>query len=747
MRKILIASALSLVIALALLSPVVLVGQQPVFRSGTQLVHVDVVVRDSKGDVVKGLTQNDFEVYEDGKPEQISTFAFEEITSTATPIETAATLASAAKALNAQVGTPAPASPAATAPAAAAALAPAAPPKALTSDDVAGHRVWVLLFDTSSMQPEDVDKTAEAAIKWVNDKMTPADLVGIASIGSTLTPLVDLTSNREKLLQALRTFTTTDGTATAAADASTMASDETAATDDSAATVDQSSQELDSFNNDVRLRGIKTICDALQPVEQRKALVYFSSGMSRNGADNQVELRSAENACKRANVAIDTVDARGLQAVAPFGSARQRSTGGTEAFSGRGVQRQFTQLAAQQETLSTLAADTGGSAFLDSNDFGQAFDQVMKAISSYYILGYSSGNTAKDGRFRNIEVRLKNTKSGYKIDRAREGYYADRDFAHTANTDRETQLQDQLYAGIPATDVPVFLTSGFFRLATRVQTPGGRGFPGGPFGGRGGGPGGGPGGRGQGGGPLVPRDDHNFYVPISITLPGSAIPPNKDKVTLDIRGFIQDERRNTIGTIKDTLTVPAMTPEQLAQHPVLYQTGMVMGPGRYTVKVVVRENSTGQMGSFETPVQVPDLSTAPVRVSSIVLSTQLVQTPPTAKKSDNPLIHDGIQILPNLTHVVSKDQHLYFYYEVYDPSGEAAPQVRTGLAFYRGRTKVFETPVVERTSIDAADRHAAIFQFDVPASEFKTGLYTCQVNIVDEVAGKFAFPRLDMYVR
>ena len=297
--------------------------------------------------------------------------------------------------------------------------------------------------------------------------------------------------------------------------------------------------------------------------------------------------------------------------------------------------------------------------------------------------------------------------------------------------------------------MPVFLTSGFFRLATRVQTPGvGRGFPGGPggaFGGRGGGPGGrgGPG----GGAPLVPRDDHNFYVPISITLPGSAIPPNKDKVTLDIRGFIQDERRNTIGTIKDTLTVPGMTPEQLASHPVLYQTGMVMGPGRYTVKVVVRENSTGQMGSFETPVLVPDLSTAPVRVSSIVLSTQLVQMPATAKKSDNPLIHDGIQILPNLTHVVSKDQHLYFYYEVYDASGDAAPQVRTGLAFYRGRTKVFETPVVERTSVDAADRHAAIFQFDVPASEFKTGLYTCQVNIVDEVAGKFAFPRLDMYVR
>ena len=60
---------------------------------------------------------------------------------------------------------------------------------------------------------------------------------------------------------------------------------------------------------------------------------------------------------------------------------------------------------------------------------------------------------------------------------------------------------------------------------------------------------------------------------------------------------------------------------------------------------------------------------------------------------------------------------------------------------------MFETPVVERTQIDAADRQAAVFQFEVPADSFKPGLYTCQVNIIDEVAGRFAFPRLEMYVR
>jgi hypothetical protein len=74
-------------------------------------------------------------------------------------------------------------------------------------------------------------------------------------------------------------------------------------------------------------------------------------------------------------------------------------------------------------------------------------------------------------------------------------------------------------------------------------------------------------------------------------------------------------------------------------------------------------------------------------------------------------------------------------------------QLRTSLAFYRGKVKVFETPVVERTKADAVDRRAAVFQFEVSGGSFRPGLYTCQVNIIDVTASRFAFPRLEMYVR
>ena len=127
---------------------------------------------------------------------------------------------------------------------------------------------------------------------------------------------------------------------------------------------------------------------------------------------------------------------------------------------------------------------------------------------------------------------------------------------------------------------------------------------------------------------------------------------------------------------------------------------MTLPPGRFSVKVVVRENTSGLMGSFEAPVVVPELKQAPLKVSSVLLSTQLQAA---KDKKDNPLIRNGEQLVPNLTHIVGKDQKMYFYYEVYDPaSTENVPDVRTSLAFYRGKVKVFETPVVERAQIDDA---------------------------------------------
>src|SRR5262249_52605747 len=156
-------------------------------------------------------------------------------------------------------------------------------------------------------------------------------------------------------------------------------------------------------------------------------------------------------------------------------------------------------------------------------------------------------NTSRDGRFRRLTVRLRN-RPGLRVE-AKTGYYADRDFAHTAKGDREFLLMEQLAAPIPATDVPVFVTAGWFRLAA-----------------------------------------DKYYVPISLAVAGTAVPvearsgaPSKDKATLDVAGFIRDERGFPVGRIRDTLTVPPAGGDGLASRQVLYQTGVTLPPGRFSL--------------------------------------------------------------------------------------------------------------------------------------------------------------------
>jgi VWFA-related protein len=695
-RRRLIVVALSL--ALALLSGARFSAQQqraPTFRADVVLVSVDVIVRDRDGAVVRGLTAEDFEIREDGQAQAIRTFAFQEIDDAKAPVASVELLADVQARVVETAQQPA-----------TTAARPAAPDAQtpLGAQDLVGRRLIVLLFDVSSMQPEDVQRSVESAQKYVDEQMSAADLIAVATVSSQLNVLTDFTGAREQVQEALNRLAYTEGTATPPPDAATMATDEVTTTDPDAAAAEEVA-ELDMFNNDMRLRILKTLAETLQPIEQKKAVVYFSAGMQRGGSDNQVELRAAINAAVRANLAIYTIDTRGLQAVVPGGDATRASGRGQGLFSGRGMAQQFARLSSSQGTLSTLSMDTGGRAFTDTNNFGEAFTRLRRDMSAYYLLGYNSTNRTKDGRFRRIQVRLK--KPDLRVE-ARAGYYADRDFSHTARGDRETQLQEQLWAAVSATDLPVIVTSDFFRL-----TP------------------------------------DKYFVPIALAVPGSfvPVPAGKDKAVLDILGEVRDERGFPVGRIRQTMELPAEASATLAGKQVLYQSGVILPPGRFSVKVVVRENANGTMGSFEAPIAIPQLNAASLKVSSVVLGTQMQPAP--RARSENPLVRDGMQLLPSLTRVVARDQKLYFYYEVYDPAkaGDGAPDVRTSLAFYRGKVKVFETPVVRQSAIDESARGAAVFRFEVPAHSFEPGLYTCQVNVIDEVAGSFAFPRLDLLVR
>ena len=160
----------------------------------------------------------------------------------------------------------------------------------------------MLLFDLSSMQPEELDRATRAAVDYVDRQMSDADLVAVATIDTTLTVVADFTGDRGQVKTTLRQFHPVDAVAFDTPAAEPAATDEAVAAGGDAATAD--SAEYDFFNNDARLRAIRTLADMLGSVEQKKSVLYFSGGMTRSGGDNQVELRAAMSAAVRANVAL-----------------------------------------------------------------------------------------------------------------------------------------------------------------------------------------------------------------------------------------------------------------------------------------------------------------------------------------------------------------------------------------------------------------------------------------------------------
>jgi hypothetical protein len=211
--------------------------------------------------------------------------------------------------------------------------------------------------------------------------------------------------------------------------------------------------------------------------------------------------------------------------------------------------------------------------------------------------------------------------------------------------------------------------------------------------------------------------------------------------------------------VRDTVKLSVRGALEVRRKNVQYDTGVVLPAGKYHLKFIVRENQTGRTGSFETDLAIPDMKSAPLKMSTVVLASQ---RQPMKGHEENPLVRGGWELVPSVTHVFSSDQQLYLYYEVYDPAREAAngaagpprrasqtPGIRllTNAAFFQGDKKVYETPLLTTSQLNTAGRHAAAFQLDVPLKQLKPGFYTCQVNVIDDAAGAFLFPRLALLVR
>ena len=693
----------------------------------SQLVVETVVVKDKKGSFIPVLTAKDFTVTEDGAPQSIRFCEHESLPA-------AATLLPASRAEDEQITiykrltrT---------------SIAPESNGDVAASSRYKDRRLLAIYFDMTAMPPADQQRALAAAETFVRKQMTEADLVSILRFGGgAVDVLQDFTADRNRLLSVLETLVVGEGQGMAN-------SIEDAASADTGAAFGQDDSEFNVFNTDRQLAALQTAANMLGQMNEKKALVYFASGMRLNGVDNQAQLHATVEAAIRMGVSFWPVDARGLVAQAPLGDATQGSPGNASLYNGQGALAQTSRREQSQDTMYTLAADTGGKALLDNNDLTRGITEAQKAISDYYILGYYTTNIAPNGRFRKVKITLNGEREANL--EYRQGYYATKEFAKFNAADKERQLEDALMLGDPITDLTIAMEINYFQL-NRAE----------------------------------------YYVPIMVKIPGRELALAKkfgaEHTLIDFVCEIKDDIGGiTVSNVRDNVNIKLTdaTAAQLASRPIEYDAGFTLSPGHYTIKFLARDDETGRIGTYQANFIIPNLNkeTRRVPVSSVVLSSQRVDLQDAlynaasgkeSAKNDaaNPLVQEGRKLIPSVTRVFKADRELYVYLQAYAKGGILpGPAVTSGVAgdvaanlspaaspapaspetiadspliafvsFFREQKKVYESkPMAVKPQLNTRLGVTPI-RFTVGMGELTPGEYQCQVSVLDPAGRRATF--------
>ena len=714
------AGAVSLAVAAGTLSAQ-LTGQNkpatgvdaPTIQTTVRLIIETVVVKDKKGNPIRGLTAKDFAVTEDGAAQIVKICEEQSLPEAAEPLPPTPAGGDDIKIYNRLAREQ---------------IAAESPGEVKYKD----RRLLAFYFDMSAMPQPDQMRALTAAEKFIRTQMTAADLVSILRYqGASVDILQDFTADRNRLLSILETMVVGEGQG----DTDTSSDDSSA---DTGSAFGQDDSEFNIFTTDRQLAALQTAAESLERLSEKKELIYFASGMTLNGLDNQAQLHATEEAALKAGVSIWSIDARGLVAGGPMGDAPHGSQGGASMYTGAASMAMTSRFEQSQDTMYALAGDTGGKALLDYNDLTLGIVNAQKSVSDYYILGYYTQNHALNGKFRKVKVTVNPPTQDASLD-YRQGYFGEKEWGKFNTADKERQLEDALMQGDPWTELTIALEINYFQL-NRAE----------------------------------------YFVPLMVKVPGRELVLAKkggaETTHIDFVGEIKDDYGGTTVTnIRDHVDAKLSdkTAEQLAKSPIEYSSGYTLLPGKYTIKVLARDDETGRIGTFQTTFVIPNLNKEVKRIpiSSVVLSgerSRMSDAIYNASKGKeqakeiaaDPLIQNGGKLIPSVTRVFSKGRSLYVYLQAYEgataaPSTQApapaagqpaaaaaAPTVKPLIAFvsfYRGSTKVLETQPLEVSPNPNTRLQIAPMNFTVDLSPLTPGKYDCQVTVLDPDGQKTAF--------
>jgi VWFA-related protein len=673
-------------------------------------VLVDARVYDHKGNPVTGLKQDDFKVYEDGVLQKVNSFNLEDVQQ----LVQASEVNGKAPVINL-------------------ATLPRTTPQSTLKRLVQNHRLIVIFFDLSSLQIDDLVRSVKAAQNFIQKQMTPADLVAVVTFTSDLRIIQDFTNNRNVLSKAIKSIEigpsstlASNGSEGAAGGTDSFGNSIVTQNTGDAFTPDET--EFNIFNTDNKLAALESLADLLRVVPGRKSVIQFSSGITQTGVDNEAQLQETIDAANMADVSFYPMDSRGLVAMPPGGDASSASPSGTAIYTASAVSSGISSLHNSRETLSNLATDTGGRMFHDLNNFAPAFQDVQKENSLYYLLGYSPSDTRSDGRFRRIKVVV--DRKGVKVE-SRPGYFAPKNFRQFTREDKEEQLQQAMNSPQPFLELPLAVESAHFRQSANL-----------------------------------------YYVVVAAKIPGSEVPFRAKSAThrteFDFAWRATNSKGQVVAALDDTLPVKlnSSTYQQVLKSNILYEGGLLLPPGRYTLKVVARENQTGKIGTFAEPLVLPETQSKQLTLSSVVVSNQLQGAGTAVRSSQRRLssfeaakeLKIGPRtILPSVTRVFRTNQDLYVYLKSYRSKTAGQPKEHAhqlspaavvpsfALVFFRNGVEISEAGPYPGKLTKAGSQNAVYFA-RVPLEKFPPGRYLMQVNVLDPAADQVGFSRLPIAI-
>jgi VWFA-related protein len=565
----------------------------------TELLRVEVVVLDKQGRPVTDLKADDFVVLEEGQPQVLTHFqpAVPGAPSASTPPE-----------------------------AAAAAPAPAAMP-------APPGRHLVLAIDDLHMSAGTLVGCKEALKRFISTEVSDEDEVAVVTTSGSVGLFQAFTKERAVLRRAIDRLAYRErrgesgGRATISeyqaaaidqgdAEAMRLATQEIKLREMLAlpafagdVTNPRSEMEARSMARSVLAQALETtnrtmstlegVVRSLGPVSGRKILVLVSDGfLIGHGTQDprSFDMRRIFDASSRAGVSVYALHSRGLSATPSGGDASQSTQPDQTSPGIRDGYRRMSDLK-ERESMSLLAEGTGGFLVHGGNDLALGLARILRDSTSSYLMAYSPSHTARDGRFRSIEVKLPHHR-GYTV-RARKGYFAPDDRnpaaarpAATAESRRDQELRNGLAALVPLRGVPIQLAVDYVDL---------------------------------------PPDGLQLVVRGFVDMNGVPFLREGDRhrAELDVVGVIYDENGQIMGDIQSYRAELNLTPanyEQLLREGIRYQKSVALKPGLYQVRLVAREANSSRVGSAAQWVQLPDLKAGALALSSVFLFAEAAGT-------------------------------------------------------------------------------------------------------------------------